>query len=384
MKRTITTMIFSGLAALVLVGCNMPTKSTSTAEPNAAGTQAAQTLQVLMTQVAGAATATPAASVPTSTPQPQAPTATIAPPTATQAPTSTSVPVACDAARFVTDVTIPDGTSMVAGAKFTKIWRLKNVGTCTWTTSYSLVFTSGNAMGSPASVAMPASVAPNQTIDVSIELIAPNSTGDYRGNWLLRNASGQTFGLGGNNETFYADIKVIAAPPSSGSYDFAANYCAAEWSTGAGVISCTTPDKDAKGFVIYVAKPYLETGYLDDEAGIVTNPQNINDGIIRGKYTPFTVKAGDHFLAIVGCEYNAKDCNVKFQLDYQIDNGAITTLTTWSETYDDTFRHVDVDLSSLAGKSVKFILTVMANGSATGDRALWLAPRIQNVPTATP
>ncbi len=96
------------------------------------------------------------------------------------------------------------------------------------------------------------------------------------------------------------------------------------------------------------------------------------------------MKAGDHFLAIVGCEYNAKDCNVKFQLDYQIDNGAITTLATWSETYDDTFRHVDVDLSSLAGKSVKFILTVMANGSATGDRALWLAPRIQNVPTATP
>lgn len=383
MKRTILNMIFSGLAALILVGCNMPTKSTSTAEPNAAGTQAAQTLQVLMTQVAGAATVTPGAGAPTSTPQPQAPTATIVPPTATQALTSTPVPVACDAARFVTDVTIPDGTSIVAGAKFTKIWRLKNVGTCTWTTSYSLVFTSGNAMGSPASVAMPTNVAPNQTIDVSIELVAPNTTGDYRGNWLLRNASGQSFGLGGNNETFYADIKVVSAPPNSGSYDFAANYCAAEWSTGAGVISCTTPDKDAKGFVVYVAKPYLESGTQDNEPGLVLGPQNINDSIIRGKYTPFTVKDGDHFKAVIGCEYNAKDCNVKLQLDYQIDNGTITTLATWSETYDGDFHQVDVDLSSLAGKSVKFILTVMANGSASGDRALWLSPRIQNVP-ATP
>jgi hypothetical protein len=40
------------------------------------------------------------------------------------------------------------------------------------------------------------------------------------------------------------------------------------------------------------------------------------------------------------------------------------------------YYRVDVSLSSLAGQSVKFILTVLANGSPTGDRALWIAPRI--------
>ena len=43
----------------------------------------------------------------------------------------------CDMAQFVADVTVPDGTTYAPGAAFTKTWRLKNIGTCTWSTSYS-------------------------------------------------------------------------------------------------------------------------------------------------------------------------------------------------------------------------------------------------------
>jgi hypothetical protein len=55
-----------------------------------------------------------------------------------------------------------------------------------------------------------------------------------------------------------------------------------------------------------------------------------------------------------------------------------------------------LDLSTLAGKNVKFYLTVLANNSKGKDYALWLAPRIlrqgtapptptaSNTPTATP
>jgi hypothetical protein len=68
--------------------------------------------------------------------------------------------VACDQAQFVADVTIPDGTSLAPGATFLKTWRLKNIGTCTWTTSYSAVFSSGDQMGAPAVINLPASVAP--------------------------------------------------------------------------------------------------------------------------------------------------------------------------------------------------------------------------------
>jgi hypothetical protein len=41
-------------------------------------------------------------------------------------------------------------------------------------------------------------------------------------------------------------------------------------------------------------------------------------------------------------------------------------------------------LSALAGKKVKFTLTILASGSATGDRALWSQPRIIRAGTISP
>lgn len=120
----------------------------------------------------------------------------------------------------------------------------------------------------------------------------------------------------------------------------------------------------------------METDQVDDEPGLITNPQIVNDGVIRGKYPAFRVETGYHFKALIGCAYNAKTCDVRFQLDYQIGDGSIQTLATWAETYDGLTNKIDVDLSSLAGKDVKFILTVFANGASNNDRALWLAPRI--------
>jgi hypothetical protein len=67
---------------------------------------------------------------------------------------------------------------------------------------------------------------------------------------------------------------------------------------------------------------------------------------------------------------------VMFQLNYQIGDGGIQNLASWTETNDGQTRSVDVDLTPLAGKSVKFILTVLANGQPTDDQALWVLPRI--------
>ena len=66
----------------------------------------------------------------------------------------------CDSAQFVADVTVPDGTLFVPGAAFTKTWRLKNIGSCTWSTAYAIVFYSGTKMGAPSVVNLPTSVAP--------------------------------------------------------------------------------------------------------------------------------------------------------------------------------------------------------------------------------
>src|SRR5689334_11715444 len=90
----------------------------------------------------------------------------------------------CDAAQFVADITVPDGKLYNAGDTFDKVWRLKNVGTCTWNGSYTLSFFSGEQMGASSSAPFPnQNVAPGQTIDLTVKMTAPNINGRLRGNW---------------------------------------------------------------------------------------------------------------------------------------------------------------------------------------------------------
>ncbi len=147
------------------------------------------------------------------------PTPTLFPPTITPTtilPTPTSIPPTatskayCDWASFVKDVTVPDGSILLPGDTFVKTWRLKNQGTCTWTTDYALIFSSGNQMGGASAVKLPHSVAPGKTVDISVALTAPAHAGNYRGYWMLQNPAGKTFGFGDNaNEAFYVDIQSV-------------------------------------------------------------------------------------------------------------------------------------------------------------------------------
>jgi hypothetical protein len=301
----------------------------------------------------------------------------------------------CDKAQFITDVTVPDGSTFAAGATFKKTWRLKNIGTCTWTTGYSLVFSSGEKMGGPTSAPFPTAVAPGQTVDLTVNLTAPAASGTFRGNWMLMNATNQAFGIGAQaTNPFWVEIKVTGGPtitPGAPSptptgptptqaadtaYDFAANFCTAKWVSGGGVLPCPGTDNDPKGFVIKLNTPQLETGATDPRPGLLTNPQNTTNGYIQGTYPAFRVQAGDRFQSIINCQFNATSCYVVFRLDYQIGDATPKTFWTFGEKYEGQYYQANVDLSSLAGQDVKFILTVMAGTYATGDRALWVAPRI--------
>lgn len=381
-------LIFS-LLFLLSAACTFPLYTKTQQAPDTAQTLAVQTIDAMMTQISGSSiTATPG-SQPGNQGQPttKAPDPTLAPsstpiPTFTQVilPTPSRTPV-CDQAAFMSDVTVPDGTTIQAGTEFVKTWRIRNEGVCTWSADYSAVFDAGEAMSAPASQKLGVSVAPGQTVDISIKFTAPMTAGDHRSDWKLRNANGVLFGLGGNyTGKFYVIIKVISATLSGTGIDFPANVCLAEWTGNGTALPCSGTDGSAAGFVLYKAKPVLESGYQDDEPSLITNPPRASDSVIRGKYPAYTVKDKDHFTTIVGCEHNAKNCNVRFQLDYQIDNGGIQTLAAWNESYEGQFTQVNVDLSSLAGKKVNFILTVMANGASDNDRALWLMPRVRPGP----
>ncbi len=331
------------------------------------------------------------------------PTATGTPPTPTPTTSATSVPSSCDRAQFIADVTIPDGTTYQPNTAFNKTWRLKNVGTCTWT-NYSLLFDSGEKMSGPDSALIPASVAPGQTVDITIALKAPANAGTYRGYWKLRNNTNIPFGIGSaGSKSFWVEIKVAGTPvtpstpatpvppvtpatPISGTtYDFVANVCAAKWYSGAGELPCPGTDNDAKGFVLVTAPSKLENGTSDTRPGLLTFPQNVNNGYIQGIFPTYTVKSGDKFHAIINCEYGATACYVVLRLDYSIaGSSSIQTLWAFVERYEGQYYTADVDLTSLVGKDVKFILTVLSTGASTGDRALWVAPVIYNAASGLP
>ncbi|MBP6069080.1 MAG: hypothetical protein KA465_02340 [Anaerolineaceae bacterium] len=114
------------------------------------------------------------------------------------------------------DVTIPDDTIMQPGQSFTKTWRLVNNGTCKWTRLYAVVFFSGNPMGAHQTNYLNAEVLPGQSIDVSVEFIAPFEPGMYQSNWMLQSQAGELFGLGPNGDApFWVRIHVVGPPTST-------------------------------------------------------------------------------------------------------------------------------------------------------------------------
>jgi len=132
--------------------------------------------EAVQTAIAQTLTASGSDAVETASPEV---TLTLAP-TNTVAGPPTNTPSPCNNALFVSE-TVPDGTEYDVGENFTKTWRLKNVGTCTWNTNYKLVFISGNAMGGAASKNLTSSIAPGQTVSLSVSLTAPSSAGTHKG-----------------------------------------------------------------------------------------------------------------------------------------------------------------------------------------------------------
>jgi hypothetical protein len=74
-------------------------------------------------------------------------------------------------------------------------------------------------MESPASLTLPGNVAPNQEVELSVDMVAPLELGKYRGDWKLRNAAGKAFSFA-DNSSFYVEIEVIAQQTPFVVYDF--------------------------------------------------------------------------------------------------------------------------------------------------------------------
>jgi hypothetical protein len=293
----------------------------------------------------------------------------------TLTPVSTATPLMlCNAAYFVKDITIPDGTVLGRGRNFTKVWRIQNIGTCTWTPSYSVVFISGDRLSGVTITPLSNYVYPGNYIDLAIDMTAPSSDGHYEGFWELRDVSGALFGIGPQADNpFWVDIYVSG--PSYKAYDFISSFCDATWQNDTGNLPCPGSIGDPIGYVLNLDNPMMESGKTEDEPGLLTVPKDASYGFIRGVYPSIQIQYGDRFRALVNCQYQAYGCDVIFKLNYQI-GGSTYTLGQWHEIYDGLYTPIDLDLSSLAGQNVIFKLVVNANNYSHQDRALWIAPRI--------
>ena len=140
------------------------------------------------------------------------PVSAIPQPTATTGPP----PPCIDGVAFVQHLSLEDSnmtvlTTMNPGQLFTKGWRIRNVGTCAWDTSFSANFALGNvgaaAMGG-ATTQIARSVQPGETYDLQVSLYAPVVPGAYQAWWEMRNAQGVPFG-----QRLYLGIQV--PPPAT-------------------------------------------------------------------------------------------------------------------------------------------------------------------------
>ena len=211
------------LSTLLLIACSRNTDTdktppnsqatvlpTNTAENTDPNSQAAA-LPTNTTE--SAATIEAPAILPTNVPENEnAPTTTpilLSDSQATNTPTSIPVENDCTPrSSFVTDVTIPDNSVMAPGQTFVKTWRLQNNGSCTWTTTYQLVFVSHDSMGALPAVPLNQEVAPGGIIDLSINLTAPTVPDTHFSFWQLRTPDGTLFGV-----TAYAQIVVYDPNP---------------------------------------------------------------------------------------------------------------------------------------------------------------------------
>ncbi|MEA2008861.1 MAG: NBR1-Ig-like domain-containing protein [Chloroflexota bacterium] len=388
------------IASIVLVlfsACNLPQGTPPPSQgPGAVYTAAAQTVSAQLTLAAGGTPqpATTATNTPVQADNPiYTETPTDSPHSIFGTPIGSPTPTAIlpDHMTFVSDVTYPDNAQVSPGEVFTKTWRLENTGSNTWTSEYSLVFDHGDLMGASTTIQFTdGEVKPGETIDVSVELTAPDTLGFYQGFWTLRNADDELFGNGAILQTFW--VKVNVEIGTGVMFNFNAFADEAAWGTGITPVDFSGPGADSLTFgpPANPGDPFadlrnnqkLENGRVSNWVLETYPPVGANNYII-GKYPSYTVKPGDHLIGAVGFITNPDEScgsgDVKFRISYTVDNdtSAVETLWDWADVCDGIVKEIKINLSDLADKEIQFYLLVIAHTSTDENYAFWNSLAVQ-------
>ena len=103
--------------------------------------------------------------------------------------------IAGDSSKFISDVTIPDGTRVRVNSQFVKVWALKNVGKVAW---HNRFLARTNPAADADGCQVPDRVAigdtpPDEQVMISVEVTAPSRPGKCWVSWKMVDENGQEY-----------------------------------------------------------------------------------------------------------------------------------------------------------------------------------------------
>lgn len=286
----------------------------------------------------------------------------------------------CNLGEFVYHVNYPPDTPVYPHESFTKTWQVRNGGTCTWNTSYDLVFDRGDQMDAKRRIALNSTVPPNSFANLSIDFQAPLEPGVAKGFWLLRSNEGEVFGMGVSRDQPLEVRVQVREPNPEAAYDMANGACTASWLGRTGLLPCQGDPNAVGGSIVLLEAPVLEGDRLEDQTTLWTRPGTLSGATITGYYPGYVVQPGDHFLADVGCLAGNELCDIVFTVSYRGTDDREQILGSFEEDYDGNITRIDIDLTDLAGQEIGMVLRTRAFSQQTQGNGFWLAPGIYNLP----
>lgn len=122
-------------------------------------------------------------------------------PAFTQVVLPTAVPTqslgdSCFNAVFEEDVTYPDGTVVKGGETITKIFKIRNTGTCGWDEGFTLVFIGGSANIGAGNYKFQSkdAVAGGEAVNIAVGVTISCTQGNQEAHWRMQNDAGYYFG----------------------------------------------------------------------------------------------------------------------------------------------------------------------------------------------
>jgi hypothetical protein len=202
-------------------------------------------------------------------------------------------------------------------------------------------------------------------------MTAPDSVGTFRTNFQLRSDTGESFGK------IWAQIAVITATGLT--YDFNTKSSNATWTSGTGSekehdLTFNGDVADPNGTATIADKIMMENKATSGKL-LLTIPKRTNNGYIQGVYPAYIVQPGDRLKGRVGFMIPSGSgvCGngkLKFEIRARTDDGN-KKLGEWTTECDGSLTLIDLDLTSLKGSNVQFVLTARSVGPFLDNFAIW-------------